>query len=246
MRRHAGDLVVEVDAQQSAQGEIVVLDLDIGLVDAAVCSLDDGHGMLRDRIGGIGRNTQDLDAVFLCGFRIDIVETGAAQQDQADAAFSENLDDFAGSFIVDENADSVEAFCKMGGLDGQSAAEISDVYIVSSFALVLGEFTEEEAVIIFCAVEGDAENIGGSVLGSDFTENTLDDLNGLVLVRTFRGDIENGTFFCLEGKNLQDILAGSRFPLILKGHVALDSGAGLCQQCRGTGMDAERIFYSVL
>ena len=83
-------------------------------------------------------------------------------------------------------------------------------------------------------------------MGGDFAEYILDDLNSLVLVRTFRGDIEDGTLFCLEGENLQNILAGSGFSLVFKGYVALDPGAGLRQQGCGTGVNAERIFYRIL
>ena len=58
-------LVVQVDAQKSVQSEVVVLDLCISLVDAAVCSLDDGHGMLGNGIRRICRYTNNRNAIFL-------------------------------------------------------------------------------------------------------------------------------------------------------------------------------------
>ena len=106
-------------------------------MDAAVCSLDDGHRMLCHRIRGIGGNAQDLNAVFFRRLRINIVEAGAAKQNELDAALSENLDDLTGSFIVDENADSVKSLCQMCGLDGQTAAEIFDIYVVCALTFVL-------------------------------------------------------------------------------------------------------------
>jgi hypothetical protein len=42
--------------------------------------------MLRDRVRRICGNAQNSDAVFLGGLEVNIVEAGAAQEDQADTA----------------------------------------------------------------------------------------------------------------------------------------------------------------
>ena len=191
--------------------------------------------MLGDSVRRIGGNTQYSDPEFLgCG-HVDVVEACAAQQDQLDAAFGQALDYRAGSFIVDEDADRVIAVGKVGGFSSKPAAEVLDVDVVCAFTLVPGQLAEENAVIVFRSVEGDLQDSGLFVLGSDILENFLDLLKGVLFIGSFQCELNNRSFCCMKLENLEYVFAGCLIAIALKRYGTFQICAGLSQQSSGNG-----------
>ena len=232
---------MQVDTQQSVQGEVVVFDLLIGFVDTAVGCLDDGHGVLRDRVRGISGNAQYSDAVFLGGLEVNIVEAGAAQEDQADTAVVQDFNDFTGSFVINEDADRVKALGKLGRLNGQTAVEIFNFSIIGTFTFFPGQFAEENTVVIFGTKESDFQNRDSLVLGGDVLKNIHDFGRAGLFVSTFNSDFKGLSFRGVEGHDLQDIVAGSFISVAFKGCYTFELYTGLRQQSGGTRMDSKGI-----
>ena len=128
--------IVQVKAQKTAESEVVVLDLDVGLVDAAVGRLQDRHGMLCHCIGRVRRDAQHRDPVLRGSLGINIVETGTAQKDQPDTALAQDLNDFARRLVIDKNTHSVKALGKGSGFDRQTAVEVFDVDVICALSFV--------------------------------------------------------------------------------------------------------------
>ena len=97
------------DAGQTVQAEVEVPRADIRLVDAAVGGQQHRHRVLRDRVGRVGRHADDVDLAETM-LQVDVVETCAAQGDQADAIAVEPVDYGGVHRVVDENAYPIKAF----------------------------------------------------------------------------------------------------------------------------------------
>ena len=168
----------------------IVLNLDVGLVDAPVCCLQDGHCVLCYCIRGVSGNTKNCDPILCRCLGIDVVETCAAKKDQLDAALIQDLDDFTGSLVIDEDADCVIPFCQICRLSSETAVEILDVYIICALSLISGELTKEYSVIILGAKERHLEDFALPRLGSDICENFLNLSDRFFLVRSIGRDHE--------------------------------------------------------
>lgn len=205
-----GDLVVEIDAEQAREVEVVVAHLVVCLVQAAVCSLQRCHGMLCHCVRGVGRYAQDRDAVLGSGLLVDIVEASAAQEDQADAAVMQLLDDRTRCLVVDEDAHSVIAVGELCRLIRQAAREILEFDVVCALALVLCELAEIEAVIVFRAEKGDLEDRTLLLLRTHGIENRLDLPCSLFLIGAVHGDIDRCAFRGVKVQDLQHVVALGR------------------------------------
>ena len=237
---------MKVQTKKSAQCEVIVLDLDIGLVDAAVRGLKDRHGVLSNCIRGVCRYAQNGDAALRCRLGIHVVEACAAKKDQFDAALAEDLNNFAGRFVIDEDADRVIALGQVCGLDGQTAVEILDVYVVCAFTLVSGQFAEKHTVIVLGAKERNLKDFFLFCLGSDIRENFFDLGDRLFLIRTVSSDVESGSLCGMKAEDLKNVIAGSNISVALDHYSALEIGAGLREKCCGARVDPQRILYCVL
>ena len=145
--------------------------------------------MLCDCIRRICGDAQNSDTALCCRLGIDVVETGAAQKDQLDAALAQDLNYFARSFVIDEDADCVIALCQVRGLDGQTAVEILDIYVVRAFAFVSGKFAEEHAVIVLSAEECDLEDLILFGLRGDVSEDFLNLRDRLLFIGSVSSNI---------------------------------------------------------
>ena len=102
-------------ADQAVEGEVVLADADVALVDVAVGRLAEGHGMLGDGLRRVGRHAGDLDAQIGGHGDVHGVETGAAHQHEADAEALEDLERHGRHVGVDEGAHRVVAAGEGGG-----------------------------------------------------------------------------------------------------------------------------------
>ncbi len=237
---------MEVDAEQAGEVEIVVLDLVVGLVETAVGCLDGRHGMLSHRVWGVGRYAQHGDAVLSSGFLIDIVEAGAAQEDQADAAVMQLLDDIARSLVVDEDADRIVAIGEMCSLRGQTAAEVLDIDIIGALALVFGELAEVKTVIILRAEESYLQNRNLLVLRTHGIENFLDFFDSGIFIRSIYSDGQFRALRRMESQDFQHVVALSGLISRLQGDRRFQIRAGLSDKRSRASMDSERAFYFYL
>ena len=202
--------------------------------------------MLSNCVGRICRNTENGNTALCSCFHVNIVESGAAKKDQLYAALIEDLHDFTGSFIINEDADCVIALCKIRGLDRETAVKILDVYIVSAFALVSGELTEEHAVIILGSEESDFQDFFLLSLGSDIGKYFLNLGDRSFFVRSICSNVQDRSLSCMKREDLEHIVAGGYIPVALNHDCTLEIGACLCQKSSRTRMDSQRILYCVL
>ena len=237
---------MQVKSQKSAQCEVVILHLDIGLVDAAVGGLQNRHGMLSNCIGGICRNTENGNTALCSCFHIDVVESRAAKKDQPYAALVEDLHDFTGRLVINEDADCVIALGEVRGLDRETAVKVFNVNIISAFALVSGEFTEEHAIIILGSEESDFQDFFLFSLGSDIGKYFLNLGDRCILVRSICSNVQDRSLSCVKRQNLEHIVARSDISVALNHDGTLEIGACLCQKSGRARMDSQRILYCVL
>ena len=230
---------MKVQSQKSAQREVVVLNLDVRLVNAAVCCLKDRHCVLSYCIGGIGGDTKNSDSALCGSLGVNVVESGAAKQNELNAALGQDLNDFTGRFVIDENADRVVTLSQVCRLNGQTAVEILDVNIVSALSLVSGEFAEENAVIVLGAEERDSEDSILLGLGSDLLEHFLDLRDRLFLIGTVSSNVQDRTLGRVKSEDLKNVIAGGNISIALDHDCTLEIGACLGKKCRGTRMNTE-------
>ena len=107
-----GNLVVEIETNQTGEAEVVVLHTVVSTMETAVCSLKNSHRMLCNCIRRICRNTKNGHAIFLGSHEVNIIEACATQKDQMYATFIESLDYLSIAFVIYENADRIVASCK--------------------------------------------------------------------------------------------------------------------------------------
>jgi hypothetical protein len=81
----AGRLAVHVEAQQRVQAEIALTHAIEGAMNLAIQRQHEADRVLGDGIGRIGRHARDGDAEPRAFGEVDVVETRAAQGDEADA-----------------------------------------------------------------------------------------------------------------------------------------------------------------
>ena len=178
--------------------------------------------MLCHCVWGVSRYAQDRDAVLGSGLLVDIVEAGAAQEDQSDTAVMQLLDDRTRCLVVDEDADSVIAVGEVCRLIRQAAREILEFDVVRALALVLCELAEVEAVIVFRAEKGDLEDRALLLLRAHGIENSLDLLCSLFLIRAVHGDIDRCGVRSVKGQELPHLVGG----------VCGSEGVGGCSRAR--------------
>ena len=73
---------------------------------------------------------------IICGFKIHIVVSGAAQADDPDAAACKDVNDVSVDGVVDKGANPVETVTQWGGLTVEVGFEIGD--IESEFFIYFG------------------------------------------------------------------------------------------------------------
>ena len=206
---------------------------------AAVRGLERRHCVLRHRVRGVGRHAQDRDAVLCRRLLVDVVEAGAAQEDQADAAVVQLLDDVARSLVVDEDADGVIAIGEMRRLARQTAREILELDVVRALALVLCKLAEIEAVVVLRAEKRDLENGNLLLLRPHRLKNRLNLLRGLLLVGAVHRDIDLRALRGMKVQDLQHVVALGRLMIRLERHCRPQIAACLCDLRRGARMNTE-------
>ena len=117
---------VKVKAGKACQAEIEFPGAVIGLVDLPVDGQEHGHGMFRHGVGGVGRDTVDVDLAE-AGLGIHIVEAGAAQGNDLYAHFIELVDHGFVNNVIDEYADTVKAGGQGNGILVQVGFKILDL-----------------------------------------------------------------------------------------------------------------------
>ena len=232
---------MQIHTQQTAEGKIVVLDLVIGFVEVAVRLLNDGHCVLGHRIGRVGGHPEHGDAVLSGGLQIHIVEAGAPQQDQPDIHPVQLLNHRAGGVVVDENAHGIAAVCQNGGFRSQVGGDIGQLGIVSTLALIPGQFREEDPVVILGAEKGDPEQLGLPVLLEFPGEDALQSGGTGFLVCAVHSDGEGIAFAESQTQQLQHIAAIGGAAVAGGGDKTFESDAGLRQQSAGAGVGPQFI-----
>ena len=124
---HAHGLAVEVETEQSPEFEVAIAHAAVGPVDVPVRGEQQRQAVLRDRERRVFRHPQHLDPVSLRRGEIDVVETGAAQRDQADPAPGQLPDGIGVELVVHEHADRVEPLRERGGLTPQAILEVAEL-----------------------------------------------------------------------------------------------------------------------
>ncbi len=87
------------------QGEVALAGTVEGAVDTPVQRQDQGHGVLGDGEGRIGRHSHHAQAQLLGCLQVDVVVTGRAQGDQACAASGQLLQYRRREVVVNKGAD---------------------------------------------------------------------------------------------------------------------------------------------
>ena len=137
-------LAVQIEAHKALEAEIKVSGADIGLVRSAVDGQQQRHGVLRNRMGGVGGNPEYPDFP-LTGSNIHIVETGAPQHQQLHAVAVQLLYHSGVHCVVDEHAHGIIAVCQGNGVLVQPGLEVFDFQ-----AGALGAVVKAGNIIGFC------------------------------------------------------------------------------------------------
>ncbi len=95
-------LAVEIESHQPVQGEVSFTHPIVGAMDIPVEGEDERKRMLGHGMGRIGRNPGHRDAKVAGGPQIDLVEPGAAKNDQAHAPAGKILENLALALVIDE------------------------------------------------------------------------------------------------------------------------------------------------
>ncbi len=124
---HACRLAMQVEAEQAFQGEIALAHAHVSAMELAIEREDQRHRMLRDRLRRVARHASDLEAQLARGHQIHIVESGAAQRDQADALVRQAGQRRPVELIIDEGADHLDVPGERCRLHGQPGLEIAQL-----------------------------------------------------------------------------------------------------------------------
>ena len=104
----AHGLAVQIEAGKAVEGEVEVAGAQICLVSAAVDGQQQSHGVLSDRIRGVGGDTEHAQLAG-SGLDVHVVEAGAAQGNGLDAQLVEAVHNFLIDGVVNKNTDGVIA-----------------------------------------------------------------------------------------------------------------------------------------
>ena len=119
---NAGGLAVEIEADESVEREVEVVDAVVGARDFAIEREEQRDGVLGDGVGRVSRDARDGEAEFLRGGEVDAVEAGAAQRDVLHAELRERFEARAVHAVIDESADGLRAVRGRGGFGGEAAS----------------------------------------------------------------------------------------------------------------------------
>lgn len=114
----------------------------------AVEGEDQRDGVFGDGVGRIGRDAGDGEAVLGGGVEVDVVESGASQDDQFDAEGGQFPDDIGAEQVIDKDADGRMTGGEAAGWEFQPDIEEGQVVVV------VGGF-EETSVIGFGTEDSD-------------------------------------------------------------------------------------------
>ena len=98
---------MEIEANQSAEREVLLTNAVVGAMDATVEREYQGHGVLGHGVRRVGRHPRHQDAQAAGGHQIDIIEPGTPQRHMADSTARELLQACSVETVVDKHADSV-------------------------------------------------------------------------------------------------------------------------------------------
>ena len=147
----AGGLAVEVDAEEALEGEVILADAGVALVDAAGGAEAQADGLLCDSLRRIGRDAQDRHAEVLGDGHVDGVEAGGAHEDELHVKAAKDLERHGGGVGVDEGADCVIAASERGGDGRKVGLDVVDLDV----GIVLELGVERISVVVTGVVEED-------------------------------------------------------------------------------------------
>ena len=126
-------LAVQVKARQPVEAEIEILCADVRLVDPAHRCQQQRDGVLRNCVGRICGNADNVDLAVRV-LNVDIVVARAAKRDQAHAHSIELVDNGPVDIIVDENAHRITSLRQRTCVLGEAGLIVA---YVETFVLVL-------------------------------------------------------------------------------------------------------------
>ncbi len=146
---HTDGLAVEVVAREPDEREVEVARARRGFVDVAVEGHQQGGGVLRYRVGRVGRHAHDRKPLLVGGLEIHVVVARAAHGQNTDAVRDEPLDDLGVDLVVDERARRRTAVQERQGGRTQACLEIAQ-FVASAVQRV-----ERLAVVGLCIKKSD-------------------------------------------------------------------------------------------
>ena len=135
---------MEVEAQEAAEGEIMITRSQISAMNFTIECEDERHGMFCDGVRRVSRDADDVDAAVSMA-HIDVIETCAAHGNEFDAAICQDVNGLSRNIVIDEGADCVVASGEFCGIGREFTLEIFDFEIIF-FIFSIKKF----AVIGFC------------------------------------------------------------------------------------------------
>ena len=139
-----------VKADQAVEREVAFANAVVGAMELAIEGEHKANRVFGDGVGRVGRYTNDADAEFVGGLEDDVVEAGAAESDQARAAFMERAKDLCIERVLDEGADDGEAGCQRSRLVCEPGGDVCDLELMICICRV-----EEGSVVRLGAENGD-------------------------------------------------------------------------------------------
>ena len=116
---HDHGLVLEVETHQPIKGQVAFANPLVGAMGLPVQGEHQRQGMLGHRGGRVGRHPKHPEVQPARRIQIDVVETGAAQGDAANATGRKGLEHGGGEVVVDEGAYRIGAGRQRGGANIQ-------------------------------------------------------------------------------------------------------------------------------
>ena len=122
----AGDLAVQVEADQPVEREVRLADACIRAMQLAVQGQDQRDRVLGHRVRRVLRHADDLQPEGRRRVEVHVVEAGRAQRDQADAAGGEHVERLAIEPVVHERAHRGKAARQRRRVAGKAWFEVAE------------------------------------------------------------------------------------------------------------------------
>lgn len=157
----AGRFAAEIKAHEAIEGEVGATDAVVGAMNAPIEREHEADGVFSDAVRRISGHAGDTDTVVGGGLEIDIVVTGGANGDIADAQLAELAENLGIDPVVNEDADGILALGKADRVGGKPWFEEGEV------VAVFRQIEEELPVIVFGAENGNAHRVMKHGRGTD-------------------------------------------------------------------------------